>query len=839
MGSSDVIFDDFTSGLNLPEIPDISTKPMKRTTLPLFRKLTLLFVPILLGFGLPLRAQFIDVCEPPDNVCPSVCGDGVITVRIFHLQRLTIGAHIQAQLSNANGTFNAGTQRMEAIEYKSNGSSNYQPGPIIFQGDMNEVFAKFKIPAGTPMGTNYTLRIRSTRDSILPQPTGFRCGPGGNNGRISIIQGGNTLPPVAQNVSGDGKWIGHIYSWNPTIGGPINTDALVNAQDFYNPSRYQGHTVYDNLNLDIEFDLTGGIPGSTHNGTSLGCGSTLATNFSMRLRRTENFAPGRYKFFVGGDDGIRFSVDGGATWLIGSYYDQEWQDGQDSTRPDFPNGICLSGPTNLVIEYFQHNVQARLTFRARRIDPPINHPQPQTVCVGAQDATFQFGVLDPSSQYQWQVSTDNGGTFQNITNGPQYSGTNGPSLTVLSPTAVMNGYLYRCILNNACGNAESDPAILNVTQGTAITGQPQEQTTCPGQAVQYTVVANGATGYTWQANSGAGFADITLSGFSGMNTATLSVDNPTAQMNGWLFRCVVTGAADCGGRINSDEAALRMGQPGELDQQPQPQTTCPGQPVQFSVAALNATGFQWQANSGTGFVNIAIAGFTGVATPTLSVDNPTAQMEGWLFRCVVTGPIGCGAEIVSNEAALRLRNAPEVGQQPVDKEWCNGQPVVFEVTSPLSSATFRWQVSMDGGQIWSDVTESSAYAGSQTASLTVSDLPQNSNEALFRALVHADCGNDATSQAARLTRCCTVKGLTHILTVNGDDLNRTLGKIDCAVTGFSMTIYNRWGKKIYTSTVASTGWDAQNMPEGTYFYRVSYAYQGQATTQNGFVEVVR
>ena len=64
--------------------------------------------------------------------------------------------------------------------------------------------------------------------------------------------------------------------------------------------------------------------------------------------------------------------------------------------------------------------------------------------------------------YQWQISTDGGGTWNNLANGAPYSNVTTATMTV-SPTAgPMSGHRFRVIVTGSCGTATSNPAILNV-----------------------------------------------------------------------------------------------------------------------------------------------------------------------------------------------------------------------------------------------------------------------------------------------------------------------------------------------------------------------------------------
>lgn len=86
-----------------------------------------------------------------------------------------------------------------------------------------------------------------------------------------------------------------------------------------------------------------------------------------------------------------------------------------------------------------------------------------------------FGLIESNTDnFQWQVSTDGGVSFNNINDGSEYSGTQTDALTVLAPDQNKSGYLYRVILTNntfICGETISNEVVLNVGPRTIITNR--------------------------------------------------------------------------------------------------------------------------------------------------------------------------------------------------------------------------------------------------------------------------------------------------------------------------------------------------------------------------------
>jgi uncharacterized repeat protein (TIGR01451 family) len=85
-----------------------------------------------------------------------------------------------------------------------------------------------------------------------------------------------------------------------------------------------------------------------------------------------------------------------------------------------------------------------------------SQPAPVSICANG-NATFSVSASGTAITYQWQVSTDGGTTYNNI------SGETGSTLNLTNVSASANGNRYRCVINGTCTTAlNSDPAVLTV-----------------------------------------------------------------------------------------------------------------------------------------------------------------------------------------------------------------------------------------------------------------------------------------------------------------------------------------------------------------------------------------
>lgn len=99
-----------------------------------------------------------------------------------------------------------------------------------------------------------------------------------------------------------------------------------------------------------------------------------------------------------------------------------------------------------------------------------SQPVSQNVIAG-NNAIFSVTGTN-SDSYQWEKSTDGGGSFSMISDGTEYSGANMATLTVKNPGLDMNGSVYRVILSNStssCATITSNQVVLNIRVGSVIT----------------------------------------------------------------------------------------------------------------------------------------------------------------------------------------------------------------------------------------------------------------------------------------------------------------------------------------------------------------------------------
>ncbi len=587
-------------------------------------------------------------------------------------------------------------------------------------------------PAATSSAATLTV---NTAPAITAQPVNATVTAGGN-ASFSITATGTGLS----------------YQWQVSSGG-----AFANLA---NGGVYSGATT-GTLTLT---GATAAMSGYTYQVVVTGTVAPAVTSSAAAL--TVNTAPaitaqpGNAAVSVGGN--TSFTVTATGTGL--SY---QWQVSSGGAFSNVVNGGVYSGATSATLSLTspgvglsgnQYQVMVTGTVAPAVTSSPatltVNSApaitgQPANATVPAAGHTsFTVTATGSALSYQWQVS--NGAAFANIVNGGVYSGATTSTLNITSATLGMSGYQYQVVVTgNLAPAATSSIATLTVTTAPAITAQPVNAAVAAGGSASFSVTATGtALSYQWQVSSGGPFANLTNGGvYSGATTATLNLTGATAGMNGTQYQVVVTG--NIAPAVTSSAATLTVNTAPAILAQPVNALVTAGGNTSFTVTATgSALTYQWQANSGGGFVNLTNGGVTsGATTATLSITGATLGMSGTQYQVVVTGIVA--PAVTSSAATLTVNTAPSITGQPASAAVTAGGNATFSVTAIGTALTYQWQASSGGA--FANLTDGGVYSGATTASLSIAGATAGMSGTQYQVVVTGNVAPAVTSSTATLT----------------------------------------------------------------------------------------
>jgi hypothetical protein len=239
---------------------------------------------------------------------------------------------------------------------------------------------------------------------------------------------------------------------------------------------------------DVNFSITAPAQGfsfTPNAGVSVACGAPTAA--SATISTTEN---------GGFSTPIVLTASGNPAGTTVSFSPATINPGS-STTVTLNNSNTLAAGTYNVTITGTAGASVQTTSIAFNVTPgsaPSITAQPTdaTLCSGAS-ASFSTIVTGAGNTYQWQVSTDGGNTYNNIT------GATNTTYNLASVANADNNNRYRLVVNATCGTATTNAALLTVNASPAVATQPADASVCIGSNYTFTVVgAGGGLNYQWQ-----------------------------------------------------------------------------------------------------------------------------------------------------------------------------------------------------------------------------------------------------------------------------------------------------------------------------------------------------
>lgn len=320
---------------------------------------------------------------------------------------------------------------------------------------------------------------------------------------------------------------------------------------------------------------------------------------------------------------------------------------------------------------------------APRIDAIAPIP---TLCNG-DSRTITAVAYGLNLTYQWQIY--NGTSFVNLSDAGIYSGTLTSSLTITGVTA---NAIYQCVVTGYCGSVNSNMVMLNVapcTTPTITTNALSANSICAGSTLNVTFTSSGAIStsdvYTAQLSDENGsFAtavnlvpNLAVTGAGNFTLANLTIPTTSVYGTGYKIRVVCISTTNTLTVIGTELNLTINVVPIIITQPVAGGQICEGGSKVFSVTTANTgtLNYQWQQNSGSGFINVTNTGiYSGATTPNLILNGiPISNTNS--YQCVVTNL--CGS-VTSNAVTVDVIN-------------CNPPPVNLASTTvfnaPLSICT--------------------------------------------------------------------------------------------------------------------------------------------------------
>ncbi len=538
----------------------------------------------------------------------------------------------------------------------------------------NETINIYEFSANTPLanatGTagatlNWTATFSGQIKVILSQGACLQTSTANTTLLSHVISVGNTLD--SQTTFGTNTWIGHVYDYpgggspggaSPAL--PPNTTPFTNAEYVGNFAVPTQNFVQGYGGNDVCFPVLSG--------------GTIRTNiqtqtFAVRYRMNSTLPAGCYIITLRGDDGIRIYIDNQLVF-------DRWI---EQAPTNYSNVLVyLDGNADVIFDYYENSGQNETEISIAPFDPATNSiapPTPAAVCSGsttsALNATsyvYNGGAVNPTINYQWQVSPDNV-TFTDIA-GASNEDYTPPAIT----TAVQVIRYYRRVLRAAAVSASScefnsnsvmvttNPTTLSAPGATAGTGA-----TCNSIVANWNAVA-GVTNYTLDVSTDSGFATF-VGTYNNLNVGTVTSIVVTGLNANTTYYYRVRAIAACG----SSSASTRITYATLLNvaAAPNPAAAVVGC-GQFTItwpAVANATNYQMDLSTVSNFASF-IPGYQNFNLGNLTTYTSTGLTnEVVYYRMRAIGP--CNTSGQSGTTTINLGKTTWNGTT-----WSNGVPTL-------------------------------------------------------------------------------------------------------------------------------------------------------------------
>jgi autotransporter-associated beta strand protein len=484
--------------------------------------------------------------------------------------------------------------------------------------------------------------------------------------------------------------------------------------------------------------------------------------------------------------------------------------------------------------------------------------QPSNQSVG-QGVSASFTVTAtgiPAPTYQWQLSTNAGTSWTNITGAT--------SATYATPPTVTgdNNNQFRCLVSNSLSSATSNAAVLSVTSNSlpSFTSQPANVIlSAASQTASFTAVASGtpAPTYQWQVSTNAGG---TWANVSGATSATYSFTAAAGDDNK-AYRCVATNSQ---GSANSDMALLiiaavptwtnPLGGSWPTAANWFNNTIASGTGITADFSRLDLSGNQtvtldgartignlkfgdvtttygWTLATGSGGP-LTLA--TSSGTPTITVNNGSATISTILAGTNGMSKTGAGNLILTAANTYAGGTTLSAGTLTINNASAIGGGVLT-ITGGILANTSGATIALTGNQAWNG---NFTYAGPNNLTLS-SPVTLNANRTL--TVQGGDLTvNAAISGAFSLTKAGTntlALGATNTFTggliVNAGTVSLQPGDYVAALPANAPVTINNGGTVLHTSINVTNNGTAFTVNAGGTLKLTSYHAHIAAITLNG------
>jgi len=416
-----------------------------------------------------------------------------------------------------------------------------------------------------------------------------------------------------------------------------------------------------------------------------------------------------------------------------------------------------------------------------------------------------------------------------------------------SPTVTTT---YTVVSTSGCTNKDSITIKVNPDSAVSIT--PPLDTICTGG--QKTLTASGSSNYVWSPNT-----DLTCT------SCASTTANPTAPTN---YKVVATNSFGC-----KDSASVTLWVKSKpipiITAVPPNDSICAGDSAHLSGSGGGS--YLWTPGNFTQS-NIWVKTNN---TYSLAVSNGTCSTDTSVTITVIPSPL---VTIVPPTSTICFgSNITLTASGGGTYKWSNNSTNSFITVDPTSNSTYKVAVITNGCKDSASTTVTvdvpvlnaccddsikfgdtvhlnangaTSYTWSPAAGLSCTNCPDpiasptvNTTYTVTSEDANG-CSQDRIITIDVKVQCADFN-VPNVFTPNNDGINDDLVITVLNSTSYSITIFDRWGKQVYSSSNIAEYWNGRvnntdNLaPDGTYYYSIKATCGTTEYTKKGFIELVK
>ncbi len=316
-------------------------------------------------------------------------------------------------------------------------------------------------------------------------------------------------------------------------------------------------------------------------------------------------------------------------------------------------------------------------LRVNRPPAVFTQPKNASVCDGGGPVYFFSNGTGMIDSLRWQVSTDNGGTWNDIYDNAMYSGTTSQQLALIDVPISYHNYQYRLALKAFCANTYSNGAVLTVNSLPSISWASDPLPACGNVTLPIITTVSGGSGswtqHTWTGDVGP------LNNYFVQNPDFKSLLGGTYK----LYYKV----RDSFGCVGEDSVSVVVDAPDATFTQ-DVNMGCTPATVNFSIPDITGfTGWTWDFGDGSP-VNTTDQNVTHIFTNT----TPSTILYRTV-RLTVTSTSGCTDSKTSMMTVYPAVNATFTAS---DDTVCSGSQLIFTANPGANMYTWNYGDGMAG-----------------------------------------------------------------------------------------------------------------------------------------------